>query len=171
MSLITPDFGLIVWMTLIFGIVLLILAKFGFPVITDSIRQRSEKIEAALVKAKEVERRMQDISDEHKKMLEDSLRERNEMLKAASVERARMIEKAREDAQAEAERLLEKSRIEINAEKESALRAVRTQMVQLSVQVAQKVLRKELSVESAQHQYIDRLIGELSDNPAQRKNS
>ena len=55
MSLVTPDFGLIVWMTLMFGIVFLVLAKWGFPMITSSVRERAEKINASIKAAKEAE--------------------------------------------------------------------------------------------------------------------
>ena len=58
MSLITPDFGLIVWMTLIFGIVFFILAKFGFPVLTDMVRKRQERIEKSIQDARDIEARM-----------------------------------------------------------------------------------------------------------------
>lgn len=171
MSLITPDFGLLVWMTLIFGIVFFILAKFGFPMITGSVEKRAERISQALQQAKEAELRMQDLAKEQQRMLEEARKERSEMLKDASATREQLIQQAKADAQAEADKIIAKSKAEIEAEKESALRAVRSEVAELSMRIAEKVIRKDLESDAAQSQYIDRLIEEMSSEKAERTNS
>ena len=172
MSLITPDFGLLVWMTLIFGIVFFILAKFGFPMITGMVDDRADRISKAISQAKEAEQRMQDLAKEQQSLLEEARKERNEMLREASATREQMIQQAKADAQAEADKIVASSRLEIAAEKENALRAVRAEMAELAMRIAAKVIRKDLESDAAQLQYIDRLIGEMSsDKTADRQNS
>lgn len=162
MSLITPDFGLLVWMTLIFGIVFFILAKFGFPMITGMVDDRADRISKAISQAKEAEQRMQDLAKEQQKLIDETRKERNEMLKEAAAARQQLIQQAKEDAQSEADKILAKARVEIAAEKESALREVRAEVADLSMRIAEKVLRKSLDGDEAQSQYIDRLIDEMS---------
>ena len=84
MSLITPDFGLLVWMTLIFAIVFFVLAKFGFPAITSMVDKRSARIEDALKKADEAEKRLSGLAQEHDALMEKTKLEQSRMLKEAS---------------------------------------------------------------------------------------
>lgn len=170
MSLITPDFGLLVWMTLIFGIVFFILAKFGFPMITSSVQKRAERIENSIQQAKEAEQRMQNLAEEQKALIEKARQERNDMLKAASATRDEIIGKAKTEAQAEADKIIAKAKEEIAAEKETAIREVREEMADLSMRIAEKVVRKDLSGDDAQRQYIDRLVKEMSESSSDRAN-
>ncbi len=169
MSLITPDFGLIVWMTLIFGIVFFILAKFGFPVITSSVEKRAERIEKSLNDAREAEMLIKNLSEEQDRLIEKARKERSDMLKAASETRAQLIEEARSDAKAEADRLIAHARTEIAAEKEAAMHEVRDEVARLSVQIAEKIVRKELEGDSAQKLYIDTLLKEISSRPGNER--
>lgn len=171
MSLITPDFGLLVWMTLIFGIVFFILAKFGFPMITGMVDDRADRISRAINQAKEAEQRMQDLAKEQQRLLEEARKERNDMLKEASATGAQLIQQAKADAQAEADKIIARTREEIAAERESALRAVRSEVAELSMRIAEKVIRKDLEGDAAQSQYIDRLIEEMSSDKTERTNS
>ena len=162
MSLITPDFGLLFWMTLIFGIVFFILAKFGFPVLTDMVRKRQERIEKSIEDAREIEARMASWKVEQAQMLEATRKEQSLMLREAAATRARIVADAQAQAQAQADKILSDARARVEAEKESALRDVRKEIALLSVQVAEKVLRHELSDESSQRAFIDQLVDETS---------
>ena len=162
MSLVTPEFGLLFWMVVIFGIVFFLLAKFGFPVITDMVDKRSAKIAQSLKDADEIEARMASWKAEQAQMLEATRKEQSLMLREAAATRARLVADAQAQAQAEAERILSEARARIEAEKESALRDVRKEIALLSVQVAEKVLRHELSDESSQRAFIDQLVDETS---------
>ena len=163
MSLITPDFGLLFWMTLIFGIVFFILAKFGFPVLTDMVRKRQERIEKSLEDAREIEARMAAWKVEQAQMLEDARKQQAVILKEATETKARIVADAKAQAKAEADKLLAEAKTQIAAEKESALRDVRKEIALLSVQVAEKVLRNELSEEGSQRALIDKLVDEASE--------
>ncbi len=160
MSLITPDFGLLFWMTLIFGIVFFILAKFGFPVLTDMVRKRQERIENSIRDAREIEARMASWKQDQEKMLEDVRREQSAILREATETKARIVADAKAQARAEADKLLSEAKLQIAAEKESALREVRKEVALLSVQVAEKVLRHELQDDDSQKAFIDQLVDE-----------
>ena len=162
MSLITPDFGLLVWMTLIFGIVFFVLAKFGFPVITDMVRKRKERIDQSIADARAIEARMAALAEEQRQMLDEARKEQSAILKEASETKARILAEAKEQARAEADKILADARTQIAAEKESALRDVRKEVALLSVSIAEKILRKDLSVDEAQREYIDKMVDETT---------
>lgn len=160
MSLVTPDIGLIFWMVVIFGIVFFLLAKFGFPIITSSVEKRSDRIARSLKDADEIEARMAAWKEEQARMMEEVRRQQSAILKEAAETRTRMVADAKAEARDEAEKILAQARTEIAAEKESALRDVRKEIALLSVEVAEKVLRQELSDESSQKAFIDKLVDE-----------
>ena len=168
MNLITPDSGLLFWMVLIFGIVFVLLWRFGFPIITDMVDKRTAHIDRSLQLAREAERRMQELAREQEALVEKSRAEQGRILQDANRARADIIAKAETEASERAGQLLEKARQEIAAEKEAALRDIRKEVALLSVEVAGKILRKDLSSEERQADYIDRLLDEL---PTGRKES
>ena len=162
MSLITPDFGLLFWMVIIFGIVFFLLAKFGFPIISKGVESRSAKIEKSLKDADEIEARMAAWKADEARMMEEVRKQQAAILREASQTRDRIIADAKEEAHHQAGQILESARLEIAAEKESALRDIRKEVALISVSVAEKVLRKELSDEKAGAAYLDAIVDEAS---------
>lgn len=160
MNLVTPDFGLLFWMVVIFGLVFFLLAKFGFPIITDMVDKRSAKIAKSLKDADELEARMAAWKAEHEKLMADARRERSLLLKEAADNREHIIAEAKARAQSEADKILADARHAIALEKEAAIRDVRKEVALLSVQVAEKVLRHELSDTGSQRAFIDSLVDE-----------
>lgn len=160
MSLVTPDFGLLFWMVLIFGIVFFLLAKFGFPMITGMVDRRSERINESIAKAKQAEESLARLSEEQTKMIQEARAEQARILKEASEARDQMIAKAREDAQAQADDIISHARVQMEQEKEIALRDIRRQVSILSVEVAEKVVRKKLSTDAEQMALLDRVVEE-----------
>ena len=163
MSLVTPDVGLLFWMVVIFGIVFFLLAKFGFPIITDMVDERSAKIAKSLKDADEIEARMQAWKVEQAQMLEETRRNQSAILKEATQTKAKIVADAKAQAKAEADKILAEAKLQIAAEKESALRDVRKEVALLSVQVAEKVLRHELRDEGRQSAFIDKLVDEAGE--------
>ena len=161
MSLITPDFGLLVWMTLIFGIVFFVLAKWGFPMIMDSVQKRADRINDSIRQAREAEEKLRNLASEQAAIVEDARKEQSRILKEAANARDKMVEQAKVQAQDEASKILEQARVQIAAEKESALRDIRKEVALLSVNVAEKVLRKELDSDKEQDGLVGRFIDEL----------
>ena len=162
MSLITPDFGLLFWMVVIFGIVFFLLAKFGFPVITKAVQTRSDHIADSLKAADEAQARLAGLAEEQAKMIEETRLEQSRILKEASESRERIIAQAKEEAAAEAAKLLDHAKVEIAAERESAIRDIRRQVAMISVEVAEKIVRKDLDGEDGQLSMIDRMVEEAS---------
>ncbi len=162
MSLITPDFGLLFWMVVIFGIVFFLLAKFGFPVITKAVQTRSDHIADSLKAADEAQARLAGLAEEQAKMIEETRLEQSRILKEASESRERIIAQAKEEAAAEAAKLLDHAKVEIAAERESAIRDIRRQVAMISVEVAEKIVRKDLEGDAAQQGLIDRMVDEAA---------
>lgn len=165
MSLITPDAGLLFWMVVIFGIVFLLLWKFGFPMITDMVDQRSAKIAQSLKDADEIQARMAAWKEEHAQMLEEARKTQSAILKEASETKARIVADAKTEARTAADKILSEAKIQIEAEKSAALADVRREVALLSVQVAEKVLRHELSDEGAQRSLAEHLVDEARQLP------
>lgn len=162
MSLITPDFGLLFWMVLIFGIVFFLLAKFGFPMITGMVDRRSERINESIAKAKEAEESLATLAEQQKKLLQEARAEQAKILKEASEARDQMIARAKEDAQAQAADIIGRARAQIENEKETALRDIRSQVAMLSVEIAEKVVQDKLKDNSSQMALLDKLFDEAS---------
>lgn len=164
MSLITPDFGLLVWMTLIFGIVFFVLAKWGFPMITGSVEKRAARIGDSIKAAKEAEEKLRNLAEEQSRMIEETRQEQSRILKEAAASRDNIVEQAKVQAREEASRILDQARTQIAAEKKSALRDVRKEVALLSVSVAEKVLKASLSDGAEQSALVDRLVDEVSSS-------
>ena len=161
MSLVTPDFGLLFWMVLIFGIVFFLLAKFGFPIITRSVDRRNGHIRDFLSKAEAAEERMSRLAEEQQALIEQTRREQARILKEATQTREQILAAATQEAQDKAATMLDKARTEIAAEKESALREVRAQVAELSIGIAEKVLRKEMEDPAAAERFVQQLTEEI----------
>ena len=151
-------------MTLIFGIVFFVLAKWGFPMITGSVEKRAARIGDSIKAAKEAEEKLRNLAEEQSRMIEETRQEQNRILKEAAASRDSIVEQAKVQAREEASRILDQARTQIAAEKESALRDVRKEVALLSVSVAEKVLKKSLSDADGQSALVDRLVDEVSSS-------
>lgn len=161
MGLLTPDPGTVFWMIVIFGVVFFILAKYAFPVIIGMVEERKNYIDQSLEAARKANEQLAQVRQETERMLAEAHEEQTRILKEASQTRDRVIKDARVRAQVEAQKALEETRLQIIAEKESALNDIRRQVAILSVDVAEKILRKDLKSEKEQLDLVDRLIDEM----------
>ena len=157
MSLVTPDTGLLFWMVIIFGIVFFILAKFGFPVITKMVNERTESINKSLAMAEEARGELANLNKEQAELLLQAKKERARIMDDAAKMKASIIEQAKAQAQEEA------SRLEITAEKESALQDIRKEVAMLSMNVSEKILRSDFASEDVQKRYVDKVMEELNN--------
>ena len=161
MSLLTPEPGLLLWMTISFGIVVLILVKYGFPTILESVNQRNNYIEESLKSAREAKEELAKVKETSELILADARKEQKVILKEASRLSEQIMNEARENAVMESDRILAKARTQINAEKEEALKSIRSEVTKLSVALTEKILREKLSSEKEQMGMIDRLLDEI----------
>lgn len=165
MDLLTPEFGLLFWMTLVFIIVFIILRKWGFPVIVKMVNERKAYIDDSLKKAHEANEKLANIQKEGESIKQEAREKEAEILREAAKTRDAIVEKAQAKAKDEGERLLNDAKAEIEAQKQNAVKDIRSQVAVLSVQIAEKVLRETLSTNEAQMDLINRLLDEVaSDN-------
>lgn len=162
MSLITPDFGLFFWMAIVFIIVLAILWKWGFPTIVNMVNSRKEFIDDSLRKAHEANERLANIQKEGEAMLQNAREKQAQILKDAADTRDAIVVKAQEKATNEGSRLLNEAKAEIEAEKQNAIRDIRAQVAEISVQVAEKIVREKLSSNESQMELINKLLNDIS---------
>ena len=162
MSLITPDFGLIFWMVIIFGAVFFIIAKFGFPVITRMVEKRNDHIAGSLKAAEEAQKKLAGLAEEQAALIEKTRLEQGRLIKEASETRDAIVAQAKEQASREAAAMIEHAKTEIAAERESAIRDIRSQVASISVEVAEKIVRKDLGDAGSQQALLDRQVDEAS---------
>jgi len=164
MGIISPDVGTIFWMVLGFSLVFFILRKFGWNVILQSLKEREQSIEEALLLAEKAREEVASLKADHDILLKEARAEREALIGDARKIRAELIEKAREDASLEADKVLENTLKEIENEKRSALNEIKAQVADLSVEIAEKILRKELSLENKQQDFIQDMLDDLKLN-------
>lgn len=160
-SLLTPDPGLLFWMLLAFVIVFIILAKFGFPVITKMVEDRKNYIDESLKKAREANEKLANIQSESELIMRQAREKQAEILKEAMATRDNIIKEAHDKADIESKKIIESAKEQIKVEKDLAIRDIRGQIINLSTQVSEKVLRRELDDNNKQLSYIDSLLDEI----------
>ncbi len=164
MQLVTPGIGLIFWMTLSFGIVFFLLRKFAWKPILAMIDERSQNIEKALKAAEMAKEDLKLFQSQNEKLQLEARAERDAMLKEARELRERMIQEARDKAQAEAGKILVAAQEEITNQKNAAISEIKTQVADLSVEIARKILKSELSSDEKQKTYMKSLMDDMQLN-------
>ena len=165
MGLLIPSSGTLFWMIVIFAVVFFILAKYAFPVIIRMVDERKRYIDESLESARLANEQLAQVKSESERLLTQAREEQAQILKDAIATRDRMLKEAQARAQAEAKRALDETRQQIIAEKESAINDIRRQVAVLSVDVAEKILRKDLTGEKEHIELIDRLLDEMIQKP------
>ena len=162
MDLMLPDSGLLFWMTVIFGLVLFILAKFGFPMITGMVEKRNKRINDSLEAARTAEQAIAHLKEEQERIITETRTEQNRLMQEAAAERDRMIAQAQDQARAEAQKIMEDAKVRINQEKEAAMKELRNEVAKMSIAIAEKVVRKDLASDAAQKDLVDKLVDEIT---------
>ncbi|MCI6672476.1 MAG: F0F1 ATP synthase subunit B [Prevotella sp.] len=162
MDLLIPSSGLLFWMTLVFLIVAIIVMKFGFPAIINMVNERKAYIDESLRKAHEANERLSNIQKESESVMQKAREQQTLLLKEATATRDDIVEKAQEKAREEGQRLLAEAKIEIAAEKQNAAREIKGQIAELSVKVAEQIIREQLSDDKKQMELINRLLDNVS---------
>ncbi len=164
MELFTPDIGLIFWMLIPFGLVFFVLAKYAWPVILKGVEKRAAFIDESLQAAKEANDRLAGIKEESEHILSEAKKEQLCLLKDGADMREQMIKEAKQQAAVEADKIIQEARVAIRKEKEEAIRDVRAQVAELSIGIAEKVLRRNLDNKQAQVELVNKLIDETQNN-------
>ncbi|MCM8569611.1 F0F1 ATP synthase subunit B [Gramella jeungdoensis] len=164
MELITPEFGLFFWQTIVFLVLLFIMAKFAWKPILNSVRNREQSINDALASAENARKEMQNLKADNDQLLKEARAERDAILKEARELKEKTIADASEEAKAKADKIVADAKRSIELEKQSAMAELKNQVAELSVEIAEKVVRKELSSKEEQHQMIEKMLGEAKLN-------
>ena len=164
MNLITPDLGLLFWQFVVFLLLVLVLAKFAWKPILGGLREREESIENALRQADQAKLEMQALKAGNEKLLAEARQERDRILHEATTISNQLIETAKQKATDEGARLIMQAREAIQNEKQAALAEVKNTAAQLSIDIAERILRRELTDAYAQKQLVNDYLQEVKLN-------
>jgi len=164
MELVNPGIGLIFWMTLAFAALLWILAKFAWKPIMKSLHDREGKIEDSLQLADQTREEMKQLKIDNEALLKKAKEERDAILRDARNIKESIIDKARDSANEEYNRILERAREDIKNEKMAAITDLKNRIAQLSIEIAEKLLREELSKDEKQQELLKKLIDDVEIN-------
>lgn len=157
-----PSTGLLFWMTIVFLIVLAILWKFGFPTITKMVKERKAFIDDSLRKAHEANEKLANIQKEGESILQEAREKQAAVLKEATATRDAIVAKAETQAKERGAQLINDAKAEIEQEKQQAIRDIRAQVAELSVKIAEKIVRANLASDDKQMDLINKLLDEVA---------
>ncbi len=164
MDLITPAFGLIFWQTLIFLVVLFVLGKFAWKPILAALKSREETIDEALRSAEKAREDMENLKADNEILLAEAKQERNKLLKDAAKMSEDLKNKAKDDARVIGDKMIDDARVTIENEKEEAIKQIKDQVAELSLQIAEKLLNKNLSDDKSQQALIKGYMKDIKLN-------
>ncbi|MDX1906945.1 MAG: F0F1 ATP synthase subunit B [Bacteroidia bacterium] len=162
--IITPQFGLFFWATVIFLTFFFILRRFAWKPILEAITSREASIEKSLQEAVQAREEMSRLKADNESLLKEARQERDKILKEAHTLREQIVREARDAAAEAAKKEQEKAKQQIETEKNVALNEIKLTAAQIAVEVAEKILRKELDNKGAQEEMARRLISDLNNN-------
>ena len=161
MDFVTPDLGTIVWMVIVFGIALLILKKFAWKPILHALKEREMSIAEALASAERASREMEELKAGNEQIMAEARRAKEAILNEARGIKDRILEEARGQAEKEGRKMIDAARLQITNEKEAAIAEMKKQVVELSVLMAEKIVRKELDDQAAQEKLVNTLLHDV----------
>lgn len=163
MELVSPGIGLIFWMTLSFGIVLFLLSKYVWPLILGSLKEREDEISNSLEAARQARDEIKNLQANNENLLKEARDERENMIREARQLKDDLVNKAKGQAEVEAKQIVANAKAIIEQEKTAALSDLKNQVASLSIEIAEKLLKAELSEDKKQKGLMDKLISE-ADN-------
>lgn len=158
------SFGLFIWQVLIFVALILLLKKFAWKPILDTVNEREEGIKNALLSADNARKEMQNLQADNQRILQEARVERDAMLKDAREIKEKMVADAKNEAQAQGQKMIEQAKAAIESEKNAAMAELRAQVSNLSIEIAEKLLKDELSNKEAQVKLVEKMLGDAKLN-------
>ena len=163
MNFVAPE-SLVFWTTIIFLVFFFILAKFAWKPILHAVKEREASINDALALAENARKEMQNLTADNERILKEARNEREELLKDARSIREGMIETAKGEAQNEAEKIINKAKESIESEKLAAIADLKKQVAELSIGIAEKLMKDQLASKDAQVKLIDNMLKDVKLN-------
>lgn len=164
MDLITPAFGLIFWQTLIFLCVLLVLGKFAWKPILGALKMREQSIEEALLSAEKAKEELANLHASNEKLIAEAKQDRDKMLKDAAKMAADIRDQAREESRKIGDKMIDDAKATIEAEKNDAINQIRDQVAEFSLQITEKLLKKNLEDDKSQQELIKGYMKDIKLN-------
>jgi F-type H+-transporting ATPase subunit b len=162
MSLLVPDSGLLFWMVFIFGIVVFVLARFGFPVILKMVDARKAFIEDSLLMAEKARTELEKVKADSEVIIDNARKEHLRIINESNLLKEQLVKEAKVKAEQEAAKVIEEARVKIVSEKDAAMREIRREVAALSVDIAEKVLKSKLASGDEQEEMINKLLDEIT---------
>ena len=161
MELFTPEFGLVFWMFVAFACLYFILAKWGWPFIIKSMEERADLIDKGVAYAQQAKAKLDNAKAEADKLIAEAQSQQADILREAARMRTELIEKARSDAAEEEKKVRAASQISLDQARKEAEKQMRLEMGDLALQIAEKVIRRNLSGDDAQRALVDQYLNEV----------
>lgn len=164
MDLITPDFGLFFWMLVTFMMVFIILKKFAWKPIVQALKEREENIREGIENAEESRNELANVKVKSDALLSEAVVERDELIRQGRKIKEKIVSEAREEAEAEARKIIDAAKKLIEDEKVAAINLIKVQIASLSLEIAEKILRKKLEDDASQKELMSSLLEEFKLN-------
>lgn len=164
MQLVTPAIGLVFWMSVTFLSIFFILKKFAWKPILNMIKEREDSIESALQSAEKAKLEMKELQASNERILAEAVAERENLLREARETKDAIVNEAKTKAKAEADKLINQALESIKNEKMAAITELKNQVAALSIEVAEKILKEQLSTEEKQKVLVGNLLKEVELN-------
>jgi F-type H+-transporting ATPase subunit b len=164
MELVTPSIGLVFWSTLAFGILFFFLGKFAWKPIMKTLQEREDSIDEALKSAEIARLQLETLKTDNQRLLNEARAERDKMLKEASEIKDQILAKAKSDAKSEGDKMIMSAKEAIENEKVNAMNQLKTQVAILTVDLAEKILRKKMEDRSQQESFINENLKNITLN-------
>jgi F-type H+-transporting ATPase subunit b len=158
------SFGLFIWQVVIFVGLIFLLKKFAWKPILDAVNDREEGIKNALLSAENAKKEMQDLQANNERILQEARLERDTLLKEAREIKEKMIADAKEEATTQGARMIEQAKTAIESEKNAAMAELKSQVSSLSLEIAEKLLKDELSNKDSQMKLVEKMLGDVKLN-------
>lgn len=164
MELVTPGLGLFFWMVISFSIVLFLLRKFAWKPILNALKEREESIDEALQSAQKAREEMSHLKADNEQIIKDAKLESNKLIKEAKEIKNKIVGQATAQAEKEARQIIEDAKAVIQKEKKSAITEMRNQISLISIEIAEKLIKSELSKDKKQEELINNLLEDININ-------
>ncbi|MCB9257497.1 MAG: F0F1 ATP synthase subunit B [Chitinophagales bacterium] len=164
MELLTPDIGLVAWSSVAFLLLLFLLKKFAWKPILSSLEERNTSIEEALAQAEKARKEIADLSARNEEILKEAKEERNNILREANKVKEQIVAEAKEKAQADAAKIMLEAKEDIEVQKKAVMADMKNAAASLAVEIAEKVLTRELNAKGEQESFINELASKATLN-------
>ena len=163
MELFTPDFGLVFWMFVAFGVLFLVLWRFAWPIILKTVDSRADLIDKGVEYAQEAKEQLDNARQQADAFLNEARRQQADMLREADRMKTQIIEQARKEAQTAAAKEMENARIQIQQQQKEAQQQFRNQVSNFAFDIAGKIIGQQMSADKAQEQFVDKMLDQLEN--------